>query len=166
MSGFPKLLALHSSILVGLIVAFFSIPVLPKDILLVTDLFLIRLVLLACMHPILGVAGFIVVAMLFIERNKAKMMYLETVMQQSTPESPAIASIVTPPTAPPQPVFTTATTGSISFSPEEETGDNSFSPVAPSLNQKRPLPTETSSGSDKAIQQLFAGVNTSLMEQV
>jgi len=172
MSGFPKLLVLHSSILVGLLVAFFIIPFLPKELLLLTDLFLVRLVLLvalfslACINPILGVAGFLVAALLFIERNKAKMMYLETVMQQSTPESEAILSIVTPPTAPPQPEFTTATTGSIAFAPDEETGDNSFSPVGPSINQKRPLATETSDGSDKAIQQLFAGINTSLMEQI
>jgi len=172
MSGFPTVLALHSSVLVGLLVVFFIIPYLPRDLLLVTDLLLVRLVLLAglfalaCANPVLGIAGFIVVAMLFIERNKTKMIYLQASMQQSTPESPAIAAIVTPSTAPPQPVFTTATQGSIPFSPDEESGDNSFFPVAPSINQKKPLPTETSKGSDKAIRQLFMGVNTSLMEQV
>jgi len=165
-------MALPTTALVGLGIVFFLIPYIPSELLFLTDLFLVRLVLvvgllfLSCIHPVVMVAAFIVTAYLFIQRNKLKMKQLKMAMQQSTPVSEAIASIVTPPTAPPQPPFTEPIDGSIPFVPTDETGDNTFHPVAPSLNKKTPLPTETVKGSDKAIQQLFSSVNTSLMEQV
>ena len=85
-------------------------------------------------------------------------------MTPSIYESEAVSQIQTPVTAPRQPQFLKPTTSSIPFMPNEESGDDSFSPVAPSINTKIPLPTETASGSTKAIQQLFTSVNTNLIE--
>jgi hypothetical protein len=81
-------------------------------------------------------------------------------MQQSDMSSPAIESIVTPPTAPYQPPFEEPVTDSHSFFPQDDSGDNSFAPVDESQDHKQPLETEQSNnGSQKAIEQLFEWVN-------
>lgn len=154
-----NLLALH-------FIAFFLIPYLPRAILILTDNILVRLVLLAGLisaayvSPIVAVATFVLIALLFVERNKAKMTHLKAAMEQSTPESEAIAEIVTPETAPEQPEFDTPSVRSHPYMPQNDSGDNGFEPVAESMNQKQPLPTEGSNdGVDKAISQLFGWVN-------
>jgi len=155
----------ETSSLVGLIVGFFLIPYLPTELLITTDLFLVRLVLLIGLlivsykNPLLGIAAFVVVSYVFIERNKAKLRYLKQTMELSTKDSEAIASIQTPVTAPPQPIFDVPSSNSIPFMPSETSGDNTFEPVAPSMDTKQPLPTETSRGSDHAIHQLFEWVH-------
>lgn len=158
--------------LVVALISFFLIPYLPTWLLALTDHFIVRIALLAGIvaaaqiSPLVAVAHFIVLALLFIERNKAKMKQLQLAMQQSTPESPAIASIVTPDTAPPQPPFETPRTDSVPFAPQHDSGDDSFAPVAESINAKIPLPTEGSNdGSEKAIHQLYEWVNPNLAQE-
>ena len=171
MPDIPTFTKLQTTILIALLVVIFLIPYIPADILLLTDLLLVRLVIvvgllyLGCINPNMTVVAFIAICFVFIQRNTIKMKQLQVAMQQSTPESEAILSIESPITAPPQPSFDTPSDSSVPFAPNEETGDNSFSQVAPSMNQKIPLPTETVKGSDKAIEQLFSSVNTNLMEQ-
>jgi hypothetical protein len=138
----------------------------PKQLLALTDNILVRIILLiglistAYRNPVLGVAVFMVVSFLFIERNKAKMVQLKDVMTMSNgPYSEAVVGIETPPTAPLQPPFLTPPSGSIPFMPDAETGDNSFAPVAPSMDMKQPLPTESVDGSQKAIHELFEWVH-------
>jgi hypothetical protein len=162
MTGLGPLNKKVSTILAFHFVLFFLIPYIPRNILLLTDLILVRLVLLAVLissayiSPLVAVSTFVLLSLVFVERNKAKMRHLERVMSQSTPESPAIESIETPPTAPAQPAFDEPSVRSHSFMPQPDSGDNSFAPVAESLNQKIPLPTEGSNdGSQKAINQLF-----------
>jgi hypothetical protein len=147
-------------------IAFFLIPYLPRSVLILTDNIFVRLILLvslisaAYVSPIVAVATFVLIALLFVERNKAKMTHLKSAMEQSTPESEAIADIVTPETAPAQPEFDTPTVRSHAYMPQNDSGDNSFAPVAESMNQKQPLPTECSNdGVNKAISQLFWWVN-------
>ena len=158
------------TIIVGLVLGFFIIPFLPWQVLILTDLFLVRFMLLACflasttVSPIVGILSLAVIGLLFIERNKTKMNYIKKLMQQSTPESPAIQSIVTPDTAPEQPPFDTPVETSVSFFPKEDSGDNSFFPVAPTLNTKQPLPTESANGSRFAIEQSFGWVNPTLAQ--
>jgi len=86
-------------------------------------------------------------------------------MQQSTMDSPAIASIVTPDTAPPQPPFENPEIGLHQFMPQADSGDDSFKPIAATIDEKQPLPTEGSNdGSQKAIHQLFEWVNPNLAQ--
>lgn len=166
MADLPRLTKGQTSFLVAHLVAFFIIPYLPRSILLLTDNILVRLGLLAFLiqsayvNPLTGIASFILVAFLFIERNKAKMNHFEKIMSQSTMDSPAIQSIETPETAPEQPRFEVPLVQSHPFMPQEDSGDDSFAPVAESLNAKQPLPTEPSQdGSQKAIDALFGWVN-------
>jgi len=171
MPDIPRFTKLETMILIGLLVILFVIPYIPADILLLTDLLLVRLVIvvgllyLGYINPNITVIAFVGVCFVFIQRNRIKMNQLQVAMQQSTPESEAIMSIETPATAPSQPPFDTPSDSSMPFAPNEESGDNSFFPVAPSMNQKIPLPTESVKGSDKAIAQLFSSINTNLMEQ-
>jgi hypothetical protein len=166
MADLPRLTKGQTTFLVGHLVALFIIPYLPSSILLLTDNILVRLGLLAFLiqsayvNPLTGIASFILIAFLFIERNKAKMSHFEKVMSQSTMDSPAIQSIETPETAPEQPRFEVPLVESHPFMPQEDSGDDSFAPVAESLNAKQPLPTEPSQdGSQKAIDALFSWVN-------
>jgi hypothetical protein len=155
----------ETTILLGLILVFFLIPYLPKELLLLLDNIFVRIAvivgLLALVHisPLASVAGFLVVALLFIERNKAKIKSVRRVMEQVMEPSPAIEEIVSSPTAPPQPEFEVPVKNEMDFFPKEESGDNTFTPVAESQDTKQPLPTETSNGSDKAIVQLFQWVD-------
>ena len=161
----------QTNTLVSLILVFFLIPYLPKQVLMLTDILVVRLALLAGLiavayiSPVVAIAAFVVLAMLFVERNKLRMQTLKAAMQQSTMDSPAIANIVTPDTAPPQPPFETPEIGLHQFMPQADSGDDSFRPVAATINEKQPLPTEGSNdGSQKAIHQLFEWVNPSLAQ--
>jgi hypothetical protein len=94
------------------------------------------------------------------------MQVLQTAMSQSTMDSPAIESIQTPETAPEQPEFEKPVSSSIPFMPQPDAGDDMFAPVAESLNEKTPLPTEGSNdGVAKAISQLYTWVNPNLIQQ-
>jgi hypothetical protein len=152
-------------ILLGLILVFFLIPYLPKGFLLLLDNMFIRIGvivgLLALVHisPLASIAGFLVVALLFIERNRVKIQSVRRVMEQVSEPSAAIEEIVTPPTAPPQPEFEIPVQNEMDFFPKEDSGDNTFTPVDESQDTKQPLPTETADGSDKAIVQLFQWVD-------
>lgn len=161
----------QTNTLVALILSFFLIPYLPRSVLVLTDLLVVRLVLLAGLlylayvSPIVAIAGFAVLALLYIERNKARMLTLQQAMQQSTMDSEAIQNISTPETAPEQPAFETPETASHPYMPQQDSGDNSFHAVAPSQDEKQPLPTEGSNdGSAKAIHQLFEWVNPNLAQ--
>lgn len=153
-------------------ILFIALPYIPREILMLSDMLLIRLVLLAILiwsmyvSPLVGISTFVVIALIFVERNKAKMNHLETAMSQSTPDSPAIADIQTPETAPPQIPFQRPDVESHPFMPQPDSGDDSFAPVAETLNQKQPLPTEASNeGSQKAISQLYGWVNNKYIQQ-
>jgi len=167
MSDFPRLSKKETAILVGIFVAFFLVPYLPVQLLILTDTFLVRLALLvalvfvAYMNPLLAIAGFVLFALLFIERNKVKLHLLSSTLASPPNGAPseAVASIETPATAPEQPPFDMPEEASVPFMPSSESGDNTFHPVAPSMDHKQPLPTETVDGSDKAIHQLFEWVN-------
>lgn len=163
----------RETMILGLhILAIFIIPHLPAQVLLLTDTILVRFLLLAAVlasaytNAVLAIATFVVVALLFVERNKVKMRVLQTAMSQSTPDSPAIESIQTPETAPEQPPFEKPVSSSIPFMPQPDAGDDTFAPVAESLNEKTPLPTEGSNdGVAKAISQLYTWVNPNLIQQ-
>jgi hypothetical protein len=156
----------QTTVLLAHLIALFAIPHLPRSVLILTDNILVRVALLAVLvqsayiNPLTGIASFIVLAFLFIERNRIKLRHFETVMSQSTMDSPAIQSIETPETAPEQPRFDTPIVESHPFMPQDDSGDDTFAPVAESINAKQPLPTEPSQdGSQKAIDQLFGWVN-------
>jgi hypothetical protein len=163
----PRLSKKETAILVGIFVTFFLVPYLPVEVLILTDSFLVRLVLLlaliliAYMNPLLAISGFVLFALLFIERNKAKIQMLSSTLAQPANGAPseAVASIETPATAPEQPPFDMPRETSVPYMPSAESGDNCFHPIAPSMDHKQPLPTETVDGSEKARHQLFEWVN-------
>jgi hypothetical protein len=147
------------------------IPFLPWHVLMLTDYIFVRLFLLLFfiitinISPQAGMLSLAAIAFLFIERNKRKVQHLKQVMQPSTSESPAIQSIQTPDTAPEQPPFDTPVEKNISFSPQEDSGDNTFYPVAKTIDQKQILKTESSDGSRYAIKQMFNWVNTDIVQE-
>ena len=159
-------------LLTGLVVSFFVIPFLPWQVLMLTDNILVRFFLLVGflaavgVSPTCGILALAVIGLLFIERNKAKMRYLKRSMQQSDMNSPAIQSIQTPETAPVQPAFEKPVESSVPFFPQEDSGDDMFYPVAKSMNEKQPLPTESSNGSRFAARQSFSWVNPALVQDV
>ena len=171
MTDLPRMTQ-KETVLLGLhFLAIFLIPYLPRSVLILTDNILVRLALLAGLvssayvSPINAVATFVVIAMVFVERNNIKMRHLERAMQQSGPDSPAIESIQTPDTAPEQPAFQQPIVRGMPFMPQNDSGDDSFAPVSESMNQKQPLPTEGSNdGSEKAIEQLFSWVKPDLAQ--
>jgi hypothetical protein len=162
----------ETNYLVAFILVSFLIPYLPQDILLLVDNFFIRLALLAGLiaaayvSPIVAMGAFITLGVVFVYRNQAKIHQLQSAMNLTTnAESPAIQSIETPETAPVQPSFDTPVVESVQFMPQNDSGEDMFTPVAPSMNQKKPLATEGSNdGSAKAISQLFGWVNPSLAQ--
>lgn len=171
MADLPRMTQKETMLLGLHFLAIFLIPYLPRSVLILTDNIFVRLALLAGLvssayvSPINAVASFVVIAMLFVERNNIKMRHLERAMQQSGPDSPAIESIQTPDTAPEQPSFQQPVIRGMPFMPQADSGDDSFAPVAESMNQKQPLPTEGSNdGSEKAIEQLFSWVKPDLAQ--
>lgn len=157
----------ETNYLVAFILLSFLIPYLPQQILLLADNFFVRLALLvglimaAYVSPIVAMGAFVTVGVLFVYRNQAKVMQLQSAMNLTTDaESPAIQSIETPETAPVQPSFDVPVVESVQFMPQIDSGEDAFEPVAPSMNHKQPLATEGSNdGSAKAISQLFRWVN-------
>lgn len=166
----PPMTKTTSSLLM-VALAFVVVPYLPRSVLLLVDFWLVRLGLLALVlaaayvSPVTAIGTFAVVALLFIERNKAKVKTLRRAMSQSDMESPAIASIVTPDTAPEQPDFEEPTKDYHPFFPQEDSGDNMFHAVDESQDTKQPLETETVNGSDKAIHQLFDWVKPEMAQE-
>ena len=158
-------------LLACILASFLIIPFLPSQVLMLTDFIFVRVALLVLflaainISPQIGMLSLASIAFLFIERNKYKVRHLQSLMQQSTSDSPAIVAIQSPETAPEQPAFNTPVEKNISFSPQEDSGDNSFSPVERSMNQKEVLPTESADGSKFAIKQAFGWVNTDLIQQ-
>lgn len=161
----------HTTIgLAAVLVTFFVAPYIPGPILRLTDLFVVRLALLgvflmlAVKQPLIAIVYFLMMATLFVERNKLKLQTLQASMTGTAPTAPAIQGIVSAPLAPPQPEFQTPSESTIPFVPQDDSGDNTFAPVSATINHKRVLPTETVDGSDKAHAQLFSWVNPSLAQ--
>ena len=162
---------MKANVVLGLLViAFFTVPFLPKPVLALSDLLLVRAALLALLiaiayvSPVAAVLGLVVIALVFVQRNKQRMQVLNRAMQQSDEHSSAIEGIQTPETAPVQPPFDVPEVDSHPYSPQDDSGDNSFEPVGTSINSKHPLPTESADGSRFAIQQLFEWVNPTLAQ--
>jgi hypothetical protein len=162
----------ETSVLGGLFIAFVVIPYLPEGILLLADNILIRIALLAGLiaaayvGPVAAIAAFAVVAYLYMQRNRAKLGQLTNAMNLTTnPLSPAIQSIESGQYAPPQPDFQPPLQTSMQYAPQDDSGSDEFHPVAATLNEKTPLPTEGSNdGVNKAISQLFEWVNPNLAQ--
>jgi hypothetical protein len=160
-----------NTLVIAILASFVIIPFLPREILMLTDLILVRLVLLGVffaainVSPQVGMLSLASIGFLFIERNKQKVRQLQGLMQLSTSDSPAIRSIQSSETAPEQPPFTESQQTNTAFSPQQESGDDTFNPVAPSLNEKTVLKTSSAQGSRFAIDQAFGWVNSSLIQE-
>jgi hypothetical protein len=157
-------------LLVGILASFIIIPFLPWQILMLTDLILVRILLLSIflfaisISPQVGILSLASIAFLFIERNRNKVKYIQGVMQNNVSNSEAVNSINTPETAPIQPEFNKPMESNISFSPNNETGDNTFDPVDKTIDQKQVLETESANGSRFVIKQSFDWVKTDLIQ--
>ena len=155
------------SVFGGLLVFFVIAPYFPQWMYGITDNFIVKIflfvVLIASAYhgPLMAVATFIVIAYMFILRNKTKVDTLtgQTSDYMEVKGSEAIQSIVAPETAPAQPAFEIPDSDSHPFAPYADSGSNAFFKVDRSFDMKPPaLPTQTVLGSEYAADQLYSNV--------
>lgn len=155
------------SVFGGLLAFFVIAPYFPQWVYGLTDNFLVKVILFivliasAYKGPLMAVATFIVIAYMFILRNKTK---VDSLSGQSSDYmevkgSEAIQSFVAPVTAPAQPAFEIPDADTHLFAPYADSGSNAFYKVDRSFDMKPPsLPTQTVLGSDYAADQLYSDV--------
>jgi hypothetical protein len=159
--------ATEVSVFGGLLVFFVAAPYFPQWVYQLSDNILIKAILFVVLiasayhGPLMAVATFIVIAYIFILRNKIK---VDSLTGQSSDymevkQSDAITSIVAPETAPAQPAFEIPDSDSHPFAPYAETGSNAFYKVDRSFDMKPPaLPTQSVLGSEIVADQLYGDV--------
>lgn len=155
------------SIFGALLVLFVASPYLPEHIFQLSDNILVKTILFITLiasayhGPIMAIATFIVIAYIFILRNKKKIDSLtgQNSDYMEVKNSEAIQSITTPSTAPTQPSFETVSEDSYTFAPFSETGSNAFYKVDRSFDGKPPvLATQSVMGSEYVTDQLYSNV--------
>jgi hypothetical protein len=138
-----------ASIFVGLAVIWtILLPFLPDALFVSTDnLFITLLLLLILVYSLnfgafAGIFTFMAIALTFVERNRRKALPKlkslsvmdASLTEQLAPSPPMSPDEIHPaPEEPEQDV--------LRFVPSSESGDNTFAPVAPTLNEKMPVPT-------------------------
>lgn len=158
--SFPK----NLTALLILSATFVLIPFLPYTVTTWADNMIVRLILLVgfaaavYVNPLIGLLVLMNIGILFIARNKAKIDILRAETSIADSNSEAIQSIQTPPTAPPMPEYDEAGAQTYDYAPQEDSGDNSFEPVAESINMKVAPEPAISNSSYKAMHQLFGDV--------
>jgi hypothetical protein len=142
-------MALTGSFFVGLGVLWaILLPFLPNTVFAATDNILVTLLLLVGLvyslnfGALAGIFTFMAVALTFVERNRRKALpklnatpvFEASLTQQLAPSPPMSPDEVHPaPETPEEDV--------LRFLPSSESGDNTFAPVAPSIDEKDPVPT-------------------------
>lgn len=138
-----------AALLMVLFLGFSAIPFVPHESFMILDNAMIRIILLLIMvyslryGPIIGVASFMLVAALLLERNYRILSYSGLYMrmkrrgaaprdgpERDMPESPAIYYVDDE----------VPSESDMQYGPQDETGVNDFEPVAPSENKKVVLP--------------------------
>ena len=149
LSGYKK--EIYS--LIGLLVVTFAAPVLPRPVLQLLDNIIVNIVLLlgvlfaVTQGPLLGIMGLMAVAMLYMERNRAKVSAARTkfneIQEASDPAEMTVEQEGESQETVPVREFRKARESESIYLPGPKVGDDDFDAVlgAPDLNQKTPLPT-------------------------
>jgi hypothetical protein len=139
--------------LIGLLIVSFAAPVIPRPILQLLDNIIVNIVLLLGVlfavtnGPLIGIMGLRAVAMLYMERNRAKVSAARTkfneIQEASDPAEMTVEQEGESQETVPVREFRKARESESIYLPGPKVGDDDFDAVlgAPDLNQKKVLPT-------------------------
>ena len=154
-------MALTGTFFVGLSVIWaILLPFLPNYVLATSDNLLVTLLLLVVLvyslnfGSLAGIFTFMAVALTFVERNRRKALPKLNAMPVEVAEESLTQQLApSPPMSPDEvhPAPETPEEDVLRFVPSSESGDNTFAPVAPSIDEKTPVPT-IGPNNDKAEQ--------------
>jgi hypothetical protein len=148
-----RALTTQEKIMIGELVVLFIVPLLPNSVLSLTDNLIVRIILMGFVlassfyGPYVLLLTFIVVLAVFGLRNHMK---INRITPPSIAKLAEVNNIVDdePEVEVPieQPSFQEPVQDSYDFSPQKDTGDNSFAPVDVSINQKVVIPSPRPDG--------------------
>ena len=148
---------------------------LPSALLLLLDNFIIRILIvllllyLIGLGPTAGTLGFMAVAVMYLERNKRKVVVATKkldLMDWSRPEQATVEEASKPQTSVPVNKFNNPDEEEFDFIPNDTCDTDNFEPVAPTINEKAVLSTiyplnkngsESGIGSDQLFEELGFG---------
>jgi hypothetical protein len=148
---------------------------LPSGLLLLLDNFIIRILIvllllyLISIGPTAGILGFMAVAVMYLERNKRKVVVATKkldLMDWSRPEQATVEEASKPQTSVPVNKFDSPDEEEFDFIPNDTCETDNFEPVAPTINEKVVLSTiyplnkngaESGIGSDQLFEELGFG---------
>jgi hypothetical protein len=155
---------------------------LPSGLLLLLDNFLIRILIvlgllyLISVGPTAGILGLIAISIMYLERNKRKVVVAAKKLDEmdwNRPQQATVEEASKPQTTVPVNEFDKSDEEEFDFFPDETCDSGNFEPVAPSINQKAVLSTiyplnkngpEAGDGSDELYEKMgfghIAGVET------
>jgi hypothetical protein len=155
---------------------------LPTDLLLLLDNFLIRIIIilillyLISLGPTAGILGLMAISIMYLERNKRKVVVAAKKLDQmdwNRPQQATVEEASKPQTTVPVNKFDKPTEDESDFFPVDTCESENFEPVAPTINEKAVLSTiyplnkygpEAGDGSDELYEKLgfghIAGVET------
>jgi hypothetical protein len=147
----------------------------PTDLLLLLDNFLIRIIIvlillyLISLGPTAGILGLMAIAILYLERNKRKVIVAAKKLNEmdwNLPKYATVKEASKPQTTVPVNEFDKPNEEETDFFPDETCDSGNFEPVAPTINEKAVLSTiyplhkygaESGSGSDELYEKLGFG---------
>jgi hypothetical protein len=147
-----RALTTQEKIMIGELVVLFIVPLLPNSVLSLTDNLIVRIILMGFVlasslyGPYVLLLTFIVVLAVFGLRNHMK---INRIMPPSVAKLAEVNNIVDNDEVEvtiEQPSFQEPVQDSYDFSPQKDTGDNSFAPVDVSINQKVVIPSPRPDG--------------------
>jgi hypothetical protein len=148
-----RALSTQEKIMIAELAVLFAVPLLPNSVLSLTDNIIVRIILMGFVlassfyGPYVLLLTFIVVLAIFGLRNHMK---INRIMPPSVAKMAEVNDMVynEPDVEVPieQPPFQKPVQDTYDFSPQEDTGDNSFSPVDVSINQKIVMPSTKPDG--------------------
>lgn len=144
----------QDTILIGIaLILAFAAPAIPTGILWLLDTLVVRILLVigliyaAHLSPLIGLAALIAICMLYMERNRNKVVQarlkFEKLQEAKDPAEMTVAEESEPQDTVPVREFREAEEGKAIYLPGAQVGNNEFQELDPdySLNEKRALPT-------------------------
>jgi hypothetical protein len=126
-------------------------PIAPTALLLALDSLFVKIALVAAFlwattqGPLLGVLALLAIGSLYLERNRRKVNLARKVFaeipQASDPPQATVEEEAEPQDTVPVVAFDEPSGDIATYLPKGSMGSNEFAPVAPTLNEKDPLPT-------------------------
>ena len=143
-------LTLQQKIMIAELVLLFIIPFLPNSVLLLTDNLIVRTILMGFVlasslyGPYVLLLSFIVVLAIFGLRNNIKINRIVPTYMSPPPDIPDEPEVEIEPVQ--ESSLEKPVEQSYEYSPQDDTGTNSFSPVDISINEKVVMPSVKSDG--------------------